>query len=302
MILAFESGGTKLVASAATSDGTLQETIREARPHANDAAATMRQLIQMGRQLAQRHPPLEAIGFGYGGLVRRGSQSAYLCLHEAGWESIDALAILQDEFGVPVHIENDCKVAALAEATAGAGRGARSVFYATVGTGVGGGLVRDGSIVALHDGGECEIGHLPALPGGPLCGCGGAGCVEAICAGPGMLALAAGRFSTTPEIFAAWRSGNESATALVEFCAGHLARALASVSALLHPDRIVLGGGVASGNPDYVELIRTLTRPLVVSYFRDSFDLRVAQLGESVVTQGAALLAVQKEFLCKPVN
>jgi predicted NBD/HSP70 family sugar kinase len=117
-----------------------------------------------------------------------------------------------------------------------------------------------------------------------------------------MLALAAGRFSSTPEIFAAWRSGNESATALVEFCAGHLARALASVSALLHPDRIVLGGGVASGNPDYVELIRTLARPLVVSYFRDSFDLRVAQLGESVVTQGAALLAVQKELLCKPVN
>jgi outer membrane scaffolding protein for murein synthesis (MipA/OmpV family) len=70
--------------------------------------------------------------------------------------------------------------------------------------------------------------------------------------------------------------------------------------ALLHPDRIVLGGGVASGNPDYVQLVAELTRPLVVSYFRESFDLRLAELGESVVTQGAALFAAQK--ICPTVN
>jgi len=300
MILALESGGTKLVAGIAQHDGSLIETVRAGRPHTNDASATLRQLVDMGRALLCRHGQVEAIGFGYGGLVRRQSQSAYLCLHESGWGEVDARQRLAEAFGVPVFIENDCKVAALAEASFGAGRGARSVFYATIGTGVGGGLVRDGVITAMQDGGECEIGHLPALPGGPLCGCGAAGCVEAICAGPAMLSLANGHFHSTMEIFAAWRSGHAGATALVEFCAGHLARALASVMALLHPDRIVLGGGVASGNPDYVQLVAELTRPLVVSYFRESFDLRLAELGESVVTQGAALFAAQK--ICPTVN
>lgn len=300
MILAFESGGTKLVAGIAKQDGTLLETARAARPHTNDAVATLQQLVELGRPLVQRHGAIDAVGFGYGGLVRRQTQSAYLCLHEAGWGEVDAREILASAFGVPVYIENDCKVAALAEARVGAGRGAQSVFYATVGTGVGGGLVSNGVIAAMQDGGECEIGHLPALPGGPLCGCGGSGCVEAICAGPAMLALATGHFVSTPEIFAAWRNGHPAATSLVEFCAGHLARALASVMALLHPDRIVLGGGVASGNPDYVELIARLTKPLVVSYFRESFDLRIAELGESVVTQGAALFAAQR--LCQIEN
>lgn len=302
MILAFESGGTKLVAAIAHRDGSLIETARAARSHTNDASATLDQLIALGRGLVNRHGAIDAVGFGFGGLVRRQTQSAYLCLHESGWEKVDARQILGDAFDVPVFIENDCKVAALAEARLGAGRGAHSIFYATVGTGVGGGLVRGGEIAALQDGGECEIGHLPALAGGPLCGCGGTGCVEAICAGPGMLALAAGHFSTTPEIFAAWRRGHAAASQLIEFCAGHLSRALASAMALLHPDRIVLGGGVASGNPDYVDLIRRLTQPLVVSYFRDSFDLRVAELGERVVSQGAALLAAQQLSLCRTEN
>lgn len=302
MILAFESGGTKLVAAIADRDGSLIETARAARPHTNDASATLNQLIALGRGLMNRHGAIDAVGFGFGGLVGRKTQSAYLCLHESGWENVDARQILCNAFDVPVYIENDCKVAALAEARLGAGRGAHSVFYATVGTGVGGGLVRGGQISAMHDGGECEIGHLPALAGGPLCGCGGSGCVEAICAGPGMLALAAGQFSSTPEIFAAWRRGHSAACQLIEFCAGHLARALASVMALLHPDRIVLGGGVASGNPDYVDLIERLTQPLVVSYFRNSFDLRVAKLGEQVVSQGAALLAAQQLSLCQNEN
>jgi glucokinase len=106
--------------------------------------------------------------------------------------------------------------------------------------------------------------------------------------------LGAGRFPSTQAIFEAWARGDAYATEIVYLAAGHLARALAAVMALLHPSRIVMGGGVATGNPEFVALIDRLTRPLVVSYFRDSFELRTAELGELVVSQGAALFALRK--------
>lgn len=295
-ILALESGGTKLVASLTDERGEVLASVRLARRESNRAVDTLRQLIEMGSALRERWSgegwEFQALGFGFGGLVRRAKQEAYLCLHEEGWEQVDAKRELEAAFGVPVFIENDCKVAALAEALLGAGRGAESLFYATIGTGVGGGFVRGGRIAALHDGGEAEIGHLCAEVGGPLCGCGGLGCVEAICSGPGMWALGRDQFANTQAVFQAWDQGDAGATRIVERCAGHMARALGAVMALLHPQRIVLGGGVASGNPRYVDRIRELTEPFVVSYFRNEFDLRVAQLGELVVSQGAALYAL----------
>lgn len=312
-ILALESGGTKLVASLTNLQGEVQDSIRQARPPHNQAADTLRQLIAMGQTLEARAVAagsrLVALGFGFGGLVRRSAQEAYLCLHEDGWHAVNAHQVLAAAFGVPVFIENDCKVAALAEATFGAGRGAHSVFYATMGTGVGGGFVRGGEILALDDGGEAEIGHLCAEPDGPRCDCGGRGCVEALCSGPGMARLGQGRFQNAQQIFAAWTNGQDPgqyATQIVERCARHMAHALAAVMALLHPQRIVLGGGVASANPRYVDLIRELAQASVVSYFRADLDLRVAELGELVVSQGAALFArhqLQKRSdLCLPLS
>lgn len=309
--LAFESGGTKLVASLTDDQGNVLDYRRSARPAANRAVDTLRQLIEMGHSLRDRWSAedwqVDAIGFGFGGLVRRATRQAYLCLHESGWEQMDAHRELVTAFGVPVFVENDCKVAALAEARCGAGRGAESMFYATIGTGVGGGFVRKGHICELEDGGEAEVGHLCAEPGGALCGCGRRGCVEAICSGPGMWQLGRHRFASTADIFTAWEHGDPEATAIVERCAGHMARALGTVMALLHPHRIVLGGGVASGNPRYVDRIRQLTDELVVSYFRPEFDLRVAELGELVVSQGAALYAVarmeiQRSETCLSMN
>ncbi|MFO0340249.1 MAG: ROK family protein, partial [Acidobacteriota bacterium] len=144
-IVALESGGTKLVAALTDERGEVLDHLRAARPVTNHAAYTLRQMIGMGRALRERWEgegwQVESLGFGFGGLVRRVKQEAYLCLHEHGWDQVDARRELEGVFGVPVFIENDCKVAALAEAKRGAGRGAESMFYATIGTGVGGGFV-----------------------------------------------------------------------------------------------------------------------------------------------------------------
>src|SRR5690606_10340857 len=105
------------------------------------------------------------------------------------------------ELGVPAAIENDCKLAALAEAVLGAGRGADTVFYVTIGTGIGGGLVHRGELVALSPLGEAEIGHVIVDPDGPECACGNRGCLEALCAGPSLPRLAPGLAATSQDLF-----------------------------------------------------------------------------------------------------
>lgn len=316
--LAFETGGTKLVAGVAGPDRRLIETRRVYRAQNDTAAESFRSLVEMGRALNTFHTAkglvFRGCGLGFGGYVRRSDQRPLANLHEPGWEEIDVAGILEKEFGIPVRVENDCKVAALAEAHFGAGRGYRTVFYMTIGTGVGGGIVRDGRIVEMSDVGEAEIGHLVVLPDGPVCACGNRGCVEAVCSGPGLSQLAAWLADREPQLLkasglhpaggdsiggkdlmrASWQ-GDAFATKVIERAASCLASAVAGAISLVAPEVFIVGGGVGSGNPAFVNLLREKTEPLVASCFRGQYSIVSSQLGDQVVTQGAAILAAQSK-------
>ena len=311
--LAFESGGTKLVAGVAGADLHLLETRTAYREPGDAANVSLRRLTELGRELKHKYEAkglvLRGCGVGFGGYVRRSDRRPLANLHEAGWGELDVAQMLEAEFNVPVRIENDCKLAALAEAHFGAGRGHRTVFYMTMGTGVGGGIVRDGHIAEMSDVGEAEIGHIVVLPDGPVCACGNRGCVEAICSGPGLRQLAAWMAEREPELWAAseWGTGDVSsedlmagwlredpfARTVVDRAAGCLAWAVAAAINLFAPDVFVVGGGVGSGNPAFVDLLREKAKPLVVPCFRGRGRIMSCELGESVVAQGAVVLASQ---------
>lgn len=314
--LAFETGGTRLVAGVAGPDLRLIETRTLYRTPNGTAAESFRSLVKMGHALKAAHTAkglvFRGCGLGFGGYVRRSEQRPLTNLHEPGWEEIDVAGILEKEFGIPVRVENDCKVAALAEAHCGAGRGYRTVFYMTIGTGVGGGIVRDGRIVEMSDVGEAEIGHVVVLPDGPVCPCGNRGCVEAVCSGPGLSQLAAWLADREPQLFksselhsvgggsiggkdlmSAFSQGDAFATKVIERAASCLASAVAAAISLMAPEVFVVGGGVGSGNPAFVNLIREKTEPLVASCFRGQYSIVSSRLAEQVVTQGAAILAAQ---------
>ncbi len=317
--LTFETGGTKLVAAVAAADTRLLETRRIARGPDDRAEQSFARLLELGAELRAAHETgdarFRAVCLGFGGTVDRVARRPHRCLHEDGWESIDVVERLEATFELPAAIENDCKLAALAEAHFGAGRGARTVLYITLGTGVGGGLVTNGEIVRLGPIGEAEIGHIVAQPDGPLCCCGGRGCVEAMCSGPGISRLAAwmaerdperwnrSRLSgdsespsspgslSSPDYFAAQAAGDPFASAVIERSSDALAFALAAAVNLTAADAVVLGGGVAFGNPSFVDRVREKTLPWIVSYFRERCRITSSELREGVVTQGAALLA-----------
>lgn len=316
--LVFETGGTKLVAGIAGSDLRIGRTEILYRSPQDRAPQSLARLIEAGKKLLREGEHagtrFRAIGFGFGGTVDRSTGEPHNCLHEEGWEDLNVVETLKAEFQLPVAVENDCKLAALAEAHFGAGRGARTVFYVTLGTGVGGGIVSNGRIQALGDLGEAEIGHVVVAPDGPPCWCGGRGCVEAVCSGPGMSRLAGWIADESPSLWATSKlrrdtesaekvsskqlmaqrqAGDAFAAEVVDRSAGYLATALGAAINLISPQVVVVGGGVGAGNPPFLELVAEKVHPLVVVFFRDRYRIAPSELREQVVTQGAAILAAQ---------
>ncbi len=318
--LAFETGGTKLIAAVADENGQFLDKRVLRREHHHTAPHSLARILDAGetlvRDFSARGHSFRAVGFGYGGQVDRTRQRAMQCFHEDGWESLDVLDELRKRFGLPARIENDCKLAALAEALNGAGRGFRTVFYITLGTGIGGGIVRDGRILELGGNGEAEIGHMTvefddawALP----CACGKRGCLEAHCSGPGLrdlarqlatrdaqrwpdsaIAQAAARGALDgPALFTAWHAGDAFADAVIQRATTLLGRALGAMIQLVNPDVVVLGGGVATGNAGLIELIDRQTRPFIMPNLREHARFVATALREDVVAHGAALMARQ---------
>ena len=317
--LAFETGGTKLVAGVAGRNARLSRMAVVRRMTHDKAAESFRRVVEAAERLLTDEGissrGLQAIGFGFGGTVQRSTNRPDLCLHEDGWEEVDVAAELELRFQVPVYVENDCKLAALAEAHFGAGRGARSVFYITLGTGVGGGFVLDGQILALGDLGETEIGHVVVDPDGPECCCGNRGCVEALCSGPGLSnfcrllaerhpsewkssALAEGGQGVvqmrSERIIRSWEAGDRFSERVIRQALQRLAVAVAATINLLVPERVIVGGGLGTSSPKLLGLLGELTQPMVVPYFRQSYSLVGSTLREGAVTQGAAILASQR--------
>ena len=101
-----------------------------------------------------------------------------------GWEDVPLRQLIAERFCVPVALGNDANLAALGEQRFGAGRGVDDLVYMTISTGIGGGIISGGELFLGHGGFAGEIGHQTILAGGPLCGCGNHGCLEALAAGP----------------------------------------------------------------------------------------------------------------------
>lgn len=204
---------------------------------------------------------------------------------------VDLAAELDDLLGVPVTVGNDADAAAVAEFRLGAARDWDSVFFTTVSTGIGGGHVSVAGVLRGHAGAAAEIGHMIVRPGGAQCACGARGCLEAYASGKSLARRASERSRrqlSSEEVLEMWRSGDETATGVVREAAQTLATGLAIVTQLLDPEGIVIGGGVAIGNPDFCEFVTDEFAEVLAA--RRVPEIRPAALGASAGMLGAALL------------
>lgn len=254
MFLGIEIGGTKLQLGVGTGNGPpLVALERRSVERSRGGAAIREQILEAGHQLIEKYP-IERIGYGFGGPVNSTTGQVITSHQVEGWTDFPIVDWTREAFGVPVRLGNDCDVAALAEATYGAGRGHGTVFYITVGTGIGGGLVIDGQSQGAGRLAIAEIGHLRP---GPLADDSHA-TVESLAAGPGIEAAAralvtgqarhpligAGAFAAH-DVVVDWPRGEVREVAAEEDTVDLLSRCLGNVEGL---SAKIVGQAAANGN------------------------------------------------------
>ena len=262
-------GGTKIAGVALGPAGRSLSEHRAPSPR-HDYWATVRAIADMVRLLEQRVGAAASIGVGIPGSVAPASG----LVQNANSTWLNGKPFQRDleaHVGRPVRLANDANCFALSEAVDGAGAGAQSVFGVILGTGCGGGLVREGALIDGPRGIGGEWGHNP-LPWadadehpGPVCWCGRAGCIETWVSGPGLEAdhaRATGERICAQEIAARAQSADVHALATLARHAHRLARGLAHVINIFDPDVIVLGGGLSKLTHLYAVLPQ-LTAPHV---------------------------------------
>jgi glucokinase len=196
--------------------------------------------------------------------------------------------------GAPVVLDNDGNAAALAEDRFGAARGCRVSMTVTVGTGVGGGVVVDGRLLAGAHGLAGEVGHMCLDEDGPACVCGGRGCLESYASGPA-IARAADRPSAFDVVRAA-RSGDRVALAALSAAGSALGRGIGRLAVALDPDIVVIGGGVAAGAGGLLldPVRRALRAAGSLSVVADPPVVRPAACATDAGALGAAALATDE--------
>lgn len=299
-LLAIEIGGSKIQVCAGSSTGRILERQRFTVDRAAGGEGIRAQIAGALPELIARWGP-RAIGVGYGGPVRWRTGEIMKSHHVRGWDGFPLGKWLGDLSGLPVFVENDANTAALGEARHGAGAGFNPVFYATLGSGVGGGLVVEGAVYHGAPPGEVEIGHLRLERDGTIVEdrCSGWGVDrqvrrEAEAVPSGMLAKLLEGAPAGGEARAlgpALQAGDAAALRIVRESMRELAFALSHVVHLLHPEVVVLGGGLTLlGKPLRAAVAEALPGFLMEA-FRPGPSIVLAGLGEDVVPVGALALA-----------
>lgn len=305
-------GGTKIYTVLADAEGRVLAELKVPTQKEEGYAAVVRRIAATVRETWEKTglpgDGPAAVGLGAPGPLDA-ARGIVFHAPNLGWRDVSLRDDVRRLVGVPVYLENDGNLAALAEHVWGAGQGARNMLYVTVSTGIGGGLIVGGEIYR-GTGGAGEIGHVTVLPDGPPCNCGNHGCLEAVASGTAIardarvmvergggkkiLELAGEAEKVTAVTVAeAARAGDNEAQAVLDRAARFLGIGLAAAVNLVSPELIVLGGGVMeSADLLWAVMERELRKRALASNYA-GLRLARAALGGRAGGLGAVALALQ---------
>ncbi len=269
LTLGVDIGGTKVACGLVDAAGTVLFQTRVPMASGKDAAAGLASVLSAVSAVFVENPgardALAGIGICSPGPLDPQTGVVINPPNLPCWRNFPLAAEVQRALGLSARVDNDANAAALAEAIWGAGVGYRNVFYATLGTGIGTGIIFEQRVYHGRTGNAAEGGHVTIDYRGPQCACGKRGCIEALCSGPAIARRARARLAesgrTSSKMFAlagedleqvqaetvgeAFRQGDTLAEEVLQTTADLLAVWLGNVVDLLEPDVIVIGGGVA---------------------------------------------------------
>jgi glucokinase len=220
---------------------------------------------------------------------------------------LDFEARFTRELGIPVVLENDANSAAVGERWKGAAQGVRNSIHVTLGTGVGGGIIIDGTLVRGIDGTAGEIGHIAVEPEGYPCGCGSRGCVEQYSSAMAIVRLTKELLPRFPEsdlhsildltpleVYKAGIQGDALSREVFRLAGTYLGIALGGLVNVLNPEAIVIGGGVSAGWDLFIEPLHSEILRRAFPHPGERVKLMRSELGDDAGILGAAFLASQK--------
>jgi glucokinase len=246
---------------------------------------------------------ITGVGIGVPGPVnKRGEIPTAVNLN---WGYKNITGEMQQLTGLPAMAGNDANVAALGEAWKGGAAGCANVILATLGTGVGGGIIVDGKIVTGAHGAGGEIGHANVKHDETeSCNCGNKGCLEQMASATGIVRLAKkalersdkesslrGISVTAKDVLDAYKNGDSLAEEIVEEFADYLGGALATFAVVVDPDVILIGGGVSKAGQPLIQILEKYYKKYAFSACKN-IPIRRAQLGNDAGIYGAAKLTL----------
>ena len=297
--LGIEIGGTKLQIVVGDESATILERQRFLVDREKKSVGIRRQLEGALEVLLGKWEPV-AIGVGFGGPVEWRTGRIARSHHVEGWAGVELGQWLRRVTHLPVRVDNDANVAALGEASRGAGTGFNPVFYVTLGSGVGGGLAVDGKIYHGARPGESELGHVRLDRSGTIVEdrCSGWAVdakirrlKESGASGPLCRAIGEERGGESKHLAQALKQGDAVAQAILRETSEDLAFGLSHVVHLFHPEVIVIGGGLALVGEPLRAAVAAALPGFLMEVFQPGPEVRLAALAEDAVPVGALLLA-----------
>jgi glucokinase len=316
-VIGVDIGGTKVAAGLVDRDGDIRTQTRTPMVPTGEASAGLRAVLSAIDSLSDTsagdpklNGRIRGIGICSPGPLDPKTGLVINPPNLPCWRNFPLATEVTQVYRVPVKVDNDANAAALAEAQWGAGRGYHNVFYATIGTGIGTGIVFDGRIYHGRTGAAGEGGHVSIDYQGPRCGCGKSGCIEALAAGPAiakraraklvgesarrskLLELANGNIDaiSSEMVGEAYRSGDPAAKEVLQETVELLAVWLGNIIDLLDPDVMIIGGGVAAMlQPFFAEIKGRLPNWCINSRCQE-VPLVIARYGADAGIAGGAAL------------
>jgi glucokinase len=298
--LGIEIGGTKLQVVSGNDAGQILQRCRYAVNPQNGAEEIRANIAAAIEQLKSHQP--KSIGVGFGGPVDHIAGKIWASYHVSGWSDFALKQWLENISGIPAIVENDANVAALGESCLGAGKNFTNVFYVTIGSGVGGGLVIGNRIYHGALPGETEFGHIRLDKSGRTVqdSCSGWAINEKVkkivAENPGSFLAGAAKKNPAAEaktLAEGLEKRDPHSVKLFKETVDDLSFGLSHVVHLIHPEIVILGGGFALIGQSLRELVKTSMQHYLMDAFQPGPAIELSSLKEDAVPVGALILAAQ---------